>query len=105
AFKPLLDRQASAHASLCLALEEQLAPPTIVILRGDGVAAWQRELCARYLPQTMVLAIPAGAGALPPVLDKPAGGKVNAWVCHGVKCLAPITELAELVAVLTEPAA
>jgi uncharacterized protein YyaL (SSP411 family) len=44
-------------------------------------------------------------GALPPVLDKPASASVNAWVCHGVKCLPPITELAELVAVLTEPTA
>ena len=105
AFKPMLERQASAHASLCLALEEQLVPPAIVILRGGDLAAWQRELAARYLPQIMVLAIPAGLGALPPVLDKPPGDKVNAWVCQGVKCLPPITELAELVAVLTEPAA
>ncbi len=105
AFKPMLERQASAHASLCLALEERLAPPTVVIFRGDEMAAWQHELAARYLPQTMVLAIPAGLGALPPVLDKPPGGKVNAWVCQGVKCLPPITDLTELVAVLTEPAA
>ena len=105
AFKPMLERQASAHTGLCLALEEQLAPPAVVILRGGEVAAWQRELAARYLPQTMVLAIPAGIGELPPLLDKPPGGKVNAWVCQGVKCLPPITELAELVAVLTEPAA
>ncbi|MEK7231587.1 MAG: thioredoxin domain-containing protein [Pseudomonadota bacterium] len=105
AFKPMLERQASAHTSLCLALEEQLAPPAVVILRGGEVAAWQRKLAALYLPRTMILAIPAGIGALPPVLDKPPGGEVNAWVCQGVKCLPPITELAELVAVLTEPAA
>jgi len=105
AFKPMLERQASAHTSLCLALEEHLVPPAMVVLRGDDMAAWQRELAARYLPQTMVLAIPAGLGALPAVLDKPPDDKVNAWVCQGVKCLPPITELAELIAVLTEPAA
>ena len=105
AFKPMLERQASAHTSLCRALEEQFAPPAVVALRGGEVAAWQRELAARYLPQTMVLAIPAGIGALPPALDKHASAGVNAWVCHGVKCLPPITELAELVAVLSEPAA
>jgi len=33
------------------------------------------------------------------VLDKPAGAKVNAWVCQGVKCLPPITEFTELLAV------
>ncbi|MDP2707298.1 MAG: hypothetical protein Q8O70_07335, partial [Burkholderiales bacterium] len=105
AFKPMLERQASAHTSLCVALEEQLAPPAVVILRGGEVAAWQRELAVLYLPQTMILAIPAGIGELPPLLDKPPAGKVNAWVCQGVKCLPPITELAELVAVLTAPAA
>jgi uncharacterized protein YyaL (SSP411 family) len=105
AFKPMLERQASGHTSLCLALEEQLAPPTVVILRGGDLVVWQRELAAHYLPQTMVLAIPAGISALPSVLDKPAGTKVNAWVCQGVKCLPPITELAELVAAVTNPAA
>jgi hypothetical protein len=105
AFKPMLERQASAHTSLCFALEEQLAPPTVVVLRGDGLAAWQRELAAHSLPRTMVLAIPAGLVALPPVLDKRASASVNAWVCYGVNCLPPITELAELVAVLTEAAA
>ncbi len=105
AFRPMLERQASAHASLCVALEEHLKPPAVVVLRGGELAAWQRELAARYLPHTMVLAIPPEFGALPPALDKPPGGKVNAWVCQGVKCSLPITELAELVAVLAEPAA
>jgi len=105
-FRPLLDRQASAHASLCVALEEQLVPPTIVILRGGAdAAAWQRELNARYMPRTLVLYIPAGAAGLPAALAKPAGATVNAWVCRGVKCLAPIAELAALVAVLTKSAA
>lgn len=105
AFKPMLERQASAYSSLCLALEEQLAPPTVVILRGGDLAAWQHDLARHYLPQTMVLAVPAGIKDLPAPLDKPVRAGVNAWVCHGVKCLPPITELAELVAVLTEPAA
>ncbi len=105
AFRPMLERGASAHASLCVALEEHLKPPAVVVLRGSELATWQRELAARYLPHTMVLAIPPEFGALPPALDKPPGGKVNAWVCQGVKCLPPITELAELVAVLVEPAA
>ena len=100
-FKPQFDRQASAHSSLCTALAEQLAPPSIVILRGDGARAWQRELDARYLPQTLVLTIPPGISGLPPTLDKPAtGSRVNAWVCHGVKCLPPIADLGELVSIL-----
>ncbi len=106
AFKPLLERQANAHASLCVALEAQLAPPTIVIVRGGGdAAAWQRELNSRYLPQTLVLTIPAGVPGLPAALDKPALAGVNAWVCQGVKCLPPIANLDELVAAVTNTAA
>ncbi len=104
AFKPLLERQASAHTSLCLALAEQLAPPTVVVLRGGAAAAadWQRELASHYLPATLVISIPAGVAGLPAALDKPAAGHaVNAWVCTGVKCLPPVAGLEALVATLT----
>ncbi len=105
AFKPQIERQASAHASLCSALEEALAPPTIVILRGDAeIASWQRELNTRFLPHALLLAIPEGTAELPAALDKPASVGVNAWVCRGVNCLPPITERADLAAVLAEPA-
>jgi hypothetical protein len=47
----------------------------------------------------------AGLAKLPPVLDKPepAAGTVNAWVCQGVSCLPPISELGELLRVLDNP--
>ncbi len=102
AFAPLLERQASAHASLCAALDEQLAPPTLVVMRGGGdAAAWQRDINTRYLPHTLALAIPAATAGLPAALDKPARDTVNAWVCRGVKCLAPIADRAELRSALT----
>ena len=110
AFKTGLERQASAHASLCGALDEHLAPPAVVIVRGPetGIAAWKRALQARYLPRSIVLALPPGLGGLPPALDKPvpsaaSGPGVNAWVCQGVTCLPPIGDLSELVAALTRP--
>ncbi len=105
AFMPLLERQASAHASLCVALTEQLAPPAIVVLRGPAgiLREWQRSLATVYRPDTMVLALPTG---LPATLDKPAANSaVNAWVCRGVTCLPPVTDLQELVALLANPAA
>ena len=91
----------SAHTSLCTALAEQLAPPSVVILRGDGARAWQRELDMRYLPHALVLTIPPAIQGLPPALDKPAAAGVNAWVCHGVKCLPPIADVGELLNTLT----
>ncbi len=106
AFKPMLERQPAAHASLCAALEEELAPPTIVVLRGGtDAAAWQRAVNQHYLPHVLVLAIPAEVAGLPAALDKPAGSEVNAWVCRGVSCLPPIADRAQLLALLTAPAA
>ncbi len=113
AFKPLLERQASAHASLCSALQEYLAPPTIVILRGEAAetARWRRALNAYYLPHTLVVAAPATLSGLPAALDKPVPSEsrdsampsVNAWVCQGVKCLPPIVDLTQLIAQITQP--
>ncbi|MEO7725942.1 MAG: thioredoxin domain-containing protein [Burkholderiales bacterium] len=106
AFRPLLDNQPAAHTSLCAALEEELTPPTVVVLRGGtGAMAWQRQINQHYLPHVLVFAIPAGTAALPVTLDKPVGDVVNAWVCRGVTCLSPIADCAELLAVLTAPAA
>ena len=103
-FYPAMERQPSGFVSLATALDEYLAPPQVVILRGEAktIAEWQRALARAYRPDTIVLALPAGLAGLPPVLDKavPARG-VNAWVCRGVTCLPPVTEQAELVRVMS----
>ena len=50
-----------------------------------------------------VAAIPDGESALPPTLDKPHRPEpVNAWLCRGVTCLAPISDLVRLKQVLEE---
>jgi len=107
AFRPALESQPSAHASLCAALEELLVSPTIVVLRGDmgAVETWQREVNKRYFPHLLMLAIPAAVTQLPATLQKPATTEVNAWVCHGVTCLPPITDLRVLLDVLASPVA
>ncbi len=89
-------------ASLALALAERLVPPTVVIVRGPAGALdpWQRMLCKHYLPDVMHVAIPVGTGNLPPVLEKPAGERVNAWVCKGVNCLSPIVDMNDLATTL-----
>lgn len=89
-------------ASLVLALAEHRVPPTLVVLRGQGpeLARWQTALEARFAPDTLVLALPAGLQGLPPVLDKPLQTGPCAWVCSGVQCSAPIADLEALVAAL-----
>jgi len=90
----------SGFATLLMALEEQLTPTRTVILRGPPAAAadWRARLANRYRPATVTLAIAEGMAGLPEVLDKPARGDggVNAWVCEGVTCLAPVSSLPEL---------
>jgi uncharacterized protein YyaL (SSP411 family) len=95
-FCPSLERQSSAYSSLLAALDEWLSPPQMVILRGERSDDWRRELAADCRPDTMVLAVPSQLRGLPPSLDKPAAGNVNAWVCRGVTCLAPIADREQL---------
>ncbi len=95
---PVIEQHAGAHASLLMAVEEHLDPTRVVVLRGARAALveWQRDLAQRYLGATIVLAVPDDARGLPDVLDKPVLPAVNAWVCEGVSCLAPIASMDEL---------
>lgn len=101
-FYPTLSRYASACSSLLVTLEQSLAPPQIVILRGQAHALmeWKKALgCGS--PYTLVFAVPLELLGLPSGLNKPAAGDntVNAWVCQGVKCLPEISDLQELLRV------
>jgi uncharacterized protein YyaL (SSP411 family) len=105
-FYPSLREQPGGHTSLLMALEERLAPPRTVILRGPGgpLARWRRALAASYAPTTLVLALGPDAADLPPVLAKPVSERVHAWVCEGVTCLPPVDRLEELLPQVSKPA-
>ena len=92
--------------ALCLALEEQLAPPAVAVLRGDeaGTRAWTAALGKEFLPGLIVVRAPAGTAELPPFLDKPARpGAVNGWLCRGVTCLEPMQDLQAFVQACKAP--
>ena len=94
-----LSRQPLGHVTLITALDELLAPPQIVILRGEPVAieAWRRELARSFAPWRIVLAVPADATGLPAALvDKAPRGEAAAYVCRGSTCSAPVDSLAAL---------
>jgi uncharacterized protein YyaL (SSP411 family) len=106
-FYPAMRDYASGFAMMAIALDEHLAQPKTLILRGksDALRAWQGELAREFLPDTTVLALADGAPDLPAVLDKPPRPQpVNAWLCRGVSCLEPISELVHLKAILKEKA-
>ena len=78
-------------------MEEHIAPPTVVILRGEAAERirWQAVLDEVYAPHRLVLSI-GDYPDLPPTLRRPVTAKVNAWVCEGVQCLPAITDVEEL---------
>jgi uncharacterized protein YyaL (SSP411 family) len=97
-----LDQHSAQHATLLQALDEQLQPPAIVVLRGAAPALveWQRQLGAAYAPRRLTFAIAADASGLPAALAEkiaPASGAV-AYVCRGTTCEGPYTSLPSLAA-------
>jgi uncharacterized protein YyaL (SSP411 family) len=89
----------TAHAATLQALEEYLAPPEIVILRGPDalIEFWRRELAAVYAPHRLVLAIPENATGLPAALaSKPPRSAGVAYVCRGSSCTEPLDDFTAL---------
>jgi uncharacterized protein len=95
-----MQQHPQGHMAMLNALEDWLSTPQIVILRGaDGAAQeWARQLQALYAPRRMVFAIPEGAQLPPALNDKAAGGASPvAYLCQGMTCTAPLTDLASVV--------
>ena len=63
---------------------------------------WARTLRTVYAPTRMIFAIPADATDLPAALaDKRSGMATTAYLCTGMTCSAPLTDLSELARTLT----
>jgi uncharacterized protein YyaL (SSP411 family) len=91
-------------AALTFALEDELTPPSTVILRGEPsiCAAWQRAIERAFRPHAFVLDL-SRATDLPGVLARPhedRGAEATAWVCSGTACLPAIHALPDLEAAL-----
>ena len=101
---PLVKRAPFAHCALLDALEEQLDPPEIVIVRGTGkrAAEWARTARLVYAPRRLVFEIPADAAGLPAALAEKAAPEsgARAWICRGTTCLPPADTLAGLTTAL-----
>jgi uncharacterized protein YyaL (SSP411 family) len=91
-FRPQLERQPAAFGSLLAALDETLEPTRTIVVTGPGDAfgPWRELLDPAYRPGTLSIFLPAGIEGLTGILAKPRQDKVNAYVCQGVSCLAPI---------------
>ena len=87
-----------AHMSLVDALEDFLSATQILVIRGDAAEAarWAAELGRLYAPLRMLFAIPGGADLPPALAAKTAGRSTVAYVCTGMTCSAPMTDLPEI---------
>jgi uncharacterized protein YyaL (SSP411 family) len=106
-FYPAMRDYPGGFAMMAIALDEHLRQPKTLILRGrdDALQAWRRELAREFMPDTSVLAIADAVSGLPALLDKPRRPQpVNAWLCSGVTCLEPISDLVHLKKVIKEKA-
>ena len=98
AFDNSIARNPAACASLSHALQEYLTPPKMVILRGNAqdLTVWKCQIIKQYQPHTLFLYLDEAVTNLPPSLQRKLSEDVNAWICQGVSCAAPINNLKEL---------
>ena len=99
-------QHAASHCTLLTALEEYRHPAQLVVVRGprSSIGEWLTAARAGYRPSRAVYGIPDDAERLPAYLPRPspvrlvseqAGSPISAYLCNGLQCSAPITELAE----------
>ena len=87
-----------SHCALLNALNENLSPPDIIILRTQAGEheLWQSRTQQYYLPFTLMYTIPADQQIHASLSDKVAGDSSLAYLCNGHQCQKPIKSLAEL---------
>ena len=94
-----LRRHPSAHGALLGVLEEQFSPAQTIVIRGThpDLGKWAKRCHRDYAPLRQTFAIPADAAQLPGhlALRTPKASTV-AYVCTGLQCQAPISDLDEL---------
>jgi uncharacterized protein YyaL (SSP411 family) len=94
------------HVSLLTALEEYLAHPEVIIIRGDSteIEKWRDASARLYAPRRLVFAIERNAEDLPGALAdrRPIDNETVAYRCLGTHCELPVTTWEALAAELSE---
>jgi len=98
-----MTRYPTAFGSSVIALDEQLAPPQTVIIRGSDpvLSEWSTIARSGYVPGRVAIAVPDDVDPLPGILASRANRAQNtAFVCTGFECKAPVTSVDEFAACL-----
>jgi len=96
-FHAQLVQQPIAYPTLLAVLDEALAPPRVILLRGPAGALndWRTALGPKLGARDLLLALPNGL-SLPAALAKPESDRPAAWICSGTSCQPPIDDLSGL---------
>jgi hypothetical protein len=101
--RAVMERLPAGHCSLLSVVEESVYPNDLVILRGPKALTdtWRQQLQNGYTPWRKVFAIPYDAsnplpGYLPKLVSHDAQQAVTGFVCSGLQCSLPMTELADV---------
>jgi uncharacterized protein YyaL (SSP411 family) len=105
-----MEQYPAGHSTLLGALEDQLTPPELVIVRGPRteIDAWLRPVRTGYRPWRHVFGIPyEDVGLLPGFLPRLVSAEkqrsCTAYVCKGLQCSLPIHSQEDLAAALKAP--
>jgi uncharacterized protein YyaL (SSP411 family) len=97
-------RMATSPVTLLNALQENLTPPEIIVLRGaaNEVETWRQSAGKLYAPSRLVVAIANTEKDLPGLLAerKAVDGETLAYRCVGTHCELPVKSWAALAALL-----
>jgi uncharacterized protein YyaL (SSP411 family) len=98
-FHAHLAQQPIAYPTLLAVLDEALAPPRVILLRGpkQALREWSAALMPRLGAHDVLLVLPNGL-QLPATLAKPESDQPTAWACSGTACQPPVTDLATVLA-------
>ncbi len=94
-FHAQMAQQPIAYPTLLAVLDEALVPPRVILLRGpaDALNEWTTTLGPKLGARDLVLALPNGL-EVPAALAKPESDRPAAWICSGIACQPPLTDLA-----------
>jgi uncharacterized protein YyaL (SSP411 family) len=98
-FQSQLTQQPIAYPTLLAVLDEALAPPRVILLRGPvaELQAWSAALLPQLGPRDLMLKLPNGL-KLPEALAKPESPHPAAWICNGTACQPPTSDLSAVLA-------
>ena len=94
-----IEQHPTGHCTLLTAVEEAVYPPELIIVRGpdDQLAEWLKAAHTGFHPSRAAYAIPYDAKRIPNYLPRLVSAdtqsRVSAFLCSGLSCSTPITDL------------